>query len=252
MAIDFNQPTLSALYTALYDYIRDNLRAIAKMNYSGGSNIQDGTIRWNSSSSKFEIYTASTTSWSDLANPHKFPSIETSGDATITGTLSIGSNENEVAPGGSLFGNNHHSAMSGTALDLSSIVPDGSGYVPTIGPTESGCDSIWSALDSIPSDVDYIIVRAFVQMTLSSATDLTAYIRASDYYGEDMLTTEMSDRDILFQRRIVSPSSTTLYIRDSTQFAIPVTTRKFNLYSSGTSGYTGDFDLYLIGYGYNK
>lgn len=67
MAIDFNNPTLTTTYTTFLDYIRDNIIAVAKMDYSGASNIPDGAIRWNSGYSKFQKYDASGYSWNSIS-----------------------------------------------------------------------------------------------------------------------------------------------------------------------------------------
>jgi len=76
MAIDFNLPTVSTLYTSVLTYVRDNISALAKMNFAGGSNIPNGTIRWNDTDKKFEKYNSTAETWGDLA---------TSFDMTVTG-----------------------------------------------------------------------------------------------------------------------------------------------------------------------
>jgi len=54
MAIDFNLPTLTTLKASFLTYVRDNISAIAKMDFTGASNIPTGAVRWNDSSNIFE------------------------------------------------------------------------------------------------------------------------------------------------------------------------------------------------------
>lgn len=66
MTIDFNQPTINGAYATNYQYIVDNLKAALRMNFTGAVNIPNGTIRWNATDKKFEIYDSATTAWSNL------------------------------------------------------------------------------------------------------------------------------------------------------------------------------------------
>ena len=66
MAVDFNLPVLTTLKASVLTYIVDNIKAVAKMDFSGSSNIPDGSIRWSTTSSRFEKYTLSTTSWGEI------------------------------------------------------------------------------------------------------------------------------------------------------------------------------------------
>jgi len=64
MAIDFNLPTLTTLKATYLTYIRDNIIAIAKMDFTGASNIPTGAVRWNDSSNIFEKWSGS--AWGPL------------------------------------------------------------------------------------------------------------------------------------------------------------------------------------------
>jgi len=56
MAIDFNLPVVGTLYTSVLTYIRDNIIAIAKMDFTAASNIPTGALRLNSTFNRFEKY----------------------------------------------------------------------------------------------------------------------------------------------------------------------------------------------------
>jgi len=59
MAINFNLPTLTTLKASFLTYIRDNIAAVAKMDFTGASNIPIGAIRWNDTLSRFEKWSGS-------------------------------------------------------------------------------------------------------------------------------------------------------------------------------------------------
>ncbi len=66
MAGDFNKPSGSSLRTAFMQEIRDLVADVAKMLYSGTSNIPVDTVRYNSGTKKFEKYNGSTWDVLDL------------------------------------------------------------------------------------------------------------------------------------------------------------------------------------------
>jgi hypothetical protein len=67
---NWSLPSVSDLYANVLAYINAKFEDAAKMFDGTGTNLPDGTIRWNSSSSKFEIYDASGGTWSDLASTY--------------------------------------------------------------------------------------------------------------------------------------------------------------------------------------
>lgn len=67
---NFSLKYLNNTVVAFFDNIQAIRESLAKRDYSTDSNIPDGTIRWNSSSSKFEIWDAELSSWGDLTSKY--------------------------------------------------------------------------------------------------------------------------------------------------------------------------------------
>lgn len=88
MAINFNLPTLSTAYSAIYTYIVDNIKAVATMTFTGASNIPDGCIRWSGTNKRFEIYTESTGTWGELSDYFNM---------TVTGLNNMSATVNELS-----------------------------------------------------------------------------------------------------------------------------------------------------------
>ncbi len=83
MSANWSLPTLSDLYTNFRQYLSDRLDDSAKMFNSAtvtATNLPTGTIRWNSTSSKFEIWSGS--AWSDLAATYGISITGSSGSCT--------------------------------------------------------------------------------------------------------------------------------------------------------------------------
>ena len=64
MAIDFNLPILTTLKASVLTYIVDNIKAVAKMDFTSASNIPIGSVRWSSASNRFEKWNG--TAWESL------------------------------------------------------------------------------------------------------------------------------------------------------------------------------------------
>jgi len=64
MAIDFNLPVLTTLKASVLTYIVDNIKAVAKMDFTSASNIPTGSVRWSSASNRFEKWNG--TAWESL------------------------------------------------------------------------------------------------------------------------------------------------------------------------------------------
>ncbi len=62
--IDFANPLLTTLYTDVLDYLRNNINAVAQMDYTGAINIPVGVIQWNETSKIFEKWGGS--SWGEI------------------------------------------------------------------------------------------------------------------------------------------------------------------------------------------
>ncbi len=62
--VDFANPQLTTVYTDFLDYIRNNINAVAQMNYTGALSIPVGVIQWNDTTKIFEKWGGS--SWSEI------------------------------------------------------------------------------------------------------------------------------------------------------------------------------------------
>jgi hypothetical protein len=62
--INFNKPDLTDLYTDFLDYLRNNINAIGKLDYTLATNIPIGFIRWNDTDKRFDKYSG--TVWNEL------------------------------------------------------------------------------------------------------------------------------------------------------------------------------------------
>jgi hypothetical protein len=136
--------------------------------------------------------------------------------------------------------------VSTTSFDIDSSITDGGGY-ETIGPTGSGEDNIWAALDSVPTDVDWIEV--FIQhigTNGSASTTATSLIGAkkggsAGVGGGAEYISYVSDR---------ADGSGNARAAGMVCRKIPVNSRVFEMYL--TSSFTTDaIVMYLTGYGYN-
>lgn len=68
MTIDFQtKPALSDLYTDVFSTIRSFFSALAKMDFTGFTNIPDGAIRYNKSTEIWEEYDSGTATWAETA-----------------------------------------------------------------------------------------------------------------------------------------------------------------------------------------
>lgn len=62
--INFNKPELTDLYTDFLDYLRNNINAIGKLDYTLATNIPIGFIRWNDTDKRFDKYSGAV--WNEL------------------------------------------------------------------------------------------------------------------------------------------------------------------------------------------
>lgn len=128
--------------------------------------------------------------------------LKVTGDSEFTGDIELGgvinsldvgsSTTKRVGPKGSAATNsNGNPNISDTLFDLDAVW-NPSSWV-SIGPTGSGADQTWTALDSVPADADYIIVRIDGKATESGGTpgdllELDLHARdggSSQTYGVD-------------------------------------------------------------------
>ena len=97
MSADWNKPSLSDLYANFRQFLSDRLNDAALMFNSAtvtATNLPTGTIRWNSTSSKFEIWSGS--AWGDLTALY---GISISGNAQTATTAGTAGSANGLAAG---------------------------------------------------------------------------------------------------------------------------------------------------------
>jgi hypothetical protein len=110
----------------------------------------------------------------------------------------------------------------------------------SIGPTGSGADNIWTALDNLPGDIDWIEVKLNTEITHTSATSSIVYAQ------KNQVSHFISDSYKLSHCNLVASGVQ----NDIVTQKIPVSSRKFDVYRNTGSG-TIYLTLALTGYGYN-
>jgi hypothetical protein len=70
MATDWNSPKTSDTHTNELAATRGRDESNARMDYTGDTNIPDGTIRWNKANNRFEIWSAASSTWSVLSSKY--------------------------------------------------------------------------------------------------------------------------------------------------------------------------------------
>ena len=88
--------------------------------------------------------------------------VDVNGNEDIAGTLDIGSGTTRrVAPAGTFVNNaNGNANVSDTMFSLD--VSLAKGAWESVGPTSSGADNIWTALDSVPVDADWVELKIYL------------------------------------------------------------------------------------------
>jgi len=138
--------------------------------------------------------------------------------------------------------------VSDTVLNVNSLVVV---TWTTIGPTGGGCTVTWSALDSVPTDADWIEVRGLL---FFSGVGMTA----SSFYSEFICGTEYgstqatANNNMLADVCCYSDSAGRGGAAQIYTAKLPVSSRRIRLYRYAT--YTGGIhtsEMFLTGYGYN-
>lgn len=121
----------------------------------------------------------------------------------------------------------------------------------TVGPTGSGADNIWSALDSVPADADWVELK--VIGTGRSSGDSTSSVRYLELFARD----GSSSVGAVSAAKVAAWTGST----DSTGYAnvegtycvkVPVNSSQvFGLYWTGLWNNVEEINIYLIGYGYD-
>jgi len=179
MAADFDEPTLTTLYSDWPDYITDMFAALAKMTHSSSLHIPVGAISWDGSAFKFKRWDGD--SWEDLCDEyqiivnyaasagvavylqghvhrgeggtgeHPAATVSLAGFMSAADKTLIGKWSQHVK---SSLGDPIFYEIAG--LDITAEFSSASWN--TVGPTDSGADHIWTAMDVLPTNVDWIEV----------------------------------------------------------------------------------------------
>lgn len=119
----------------------------------------------------------------------------------------------------------------------------------SIGPTASGATNIWTALNGVPSDVDWIEVR--IEQLLERTSGADSQVSVSIYARQNGSAVSASLETKIFY--VSGYGGTTIGVETggTVTHKIPVSSRMFDMYYSA-AGYTSQGCwMTLIGYGYN-
>lgn len=117
----------------------------------------------------------------------------------------------------------------------------------SIGPTGSGADNIWTGLDSVPTDADYVEVRITLRGSDGSASSQAAGI----VYARDSGSSATGTGCIVGEVATQADSSGNCEARFCTTVKIPVTSAVFEMQWISTFTPPTTIFMYLTGYGYN-
>jgi hypothetical protein len=174
--------------------------------------------------------------------------VDFNGNEDLVGTLDIGSGTTRrVAPAGTFVSNaNGNPNISDTALDLDSSLAHATWE--SVGPTGSGADNTWTALNSVPADADWVELKVYlagVDGGASTTVNSTLSARAngsSESAGSDNFIGVIGDE---------TDGSGNAHAFCSVSHKVPVSSSIiFDLYFS--KGFTTNVGyIYLAGWGFN-
>ena len=181
-----------------------------------------------------------------------FSALDVNGNADISGTLNIGSGTTrKVAPAGTFVNNSSGYPIAGSSGYYLTVEDIPQSTWESVGPTGSGADNIWDALDSVPADANWIVVRAYTYAhstgdTADAWRELQVYVRKNG-----SLVSAGTTSQVVYN---------TSYTTDTgngaagarTEFHIPVSTSiMFDVYWLATYNATKTVRFYLVGWGFN-
>jgi len=119
-----------------------------------------------------------------------------------------------------------------------------------IGATGSGATNTWTALDSVPSDADWIEIK--VDSWGVSSGDTADTGRAILVYARDDGSSETIGGDNLISTVYTYTNSNgSGQGRTTSSVKVPITSRVFEAYWVSTFNDSTNITIYLVGYGYN-
>jgi hypothetical protein len=225
-------------------------------------------LRWNAAGTALEAVSFQTT---DLVVSAFIQTLLDDADAAVTlvtlGLTALAAELNQVCGGNTAtaaqisnkanseaFVTNANGGpnISATPIEITAVVAQD--IWKSIGPTGSGADNIWGALDSVPSGVDWIRVRVSSEANATTSSSGSAcYLNLSTRktgstqgYGEPGL-------NIAGLKAIVDSSGKAI-AKTTTEMTLPVdSARRFDVhwYKDMFGFQVSYFALTLVGYGYN-
>ena len=176
--------------------------------------------------------------------------IDANGNQDLAGTLDIGSGTTRrVAPAGTFVNNASGSPnISNTSYDVDANLTESAWE--SFGPTSSGKDNIWSALDSVPTDAHFVILKVnFYSMETSGDTS-TSY--PTRIYARKNGSSEAADDDTMVAAgSAFANSAGNAETYGIQEFRCPVSSSSFDLEWYAAASTSVDIKIYLIGWGFN-
>lgn len=122
----------------------------------------------------------------------------------------------------------------------------------TVGPTGSGADNIWTALDDVDAGADWIKIRVKNSVFHTAPIQEGAYF--NDLFARDGQSSSTDASSIISQTYVVAHvANLDVMSRNVNEVTIPVDSSiVFGLYRQSTSGATPTLNLYLVGWGFNS
>lgn len=117
----------------------------------------------------------------------------------------------------------------------------------SVGPTDSGADNIWTALDDVPSDADWIRLRVVLGATEFSGSSLEWLALYARRNG-----TTPTIIQIAMAEAYPDQTTNNAYAGSICEATIQVDSGVFDLQWDSTFSNTNSVDIYLIGWGYNS
>lgn len=169
------------------------------------------------------------------------------GAVSISETLDIGSSTTKrVAPAGTFASNsNGNPNVSDTGFSVTANITENTWE--SVGPTGSGADNIWTALDNVPIDADWIEISGYISGTDGAATsELSSHLNGRKNGGSENAAPDNRCGAIGDH----SDASGNAYTLSDFTKKIPVNSCIFDLLYQST--FTTDIIIiYLSGWGFN-
>jgi hypothetical protein len=199
MAANLNKPVNTDLFAQILTDIRDMQAALAKMDHSSTDNVPTNTVQWSETNKRLEKWNGtgwvalqpdattvqkglallSTNSNSTATNLSATPSaVKAVRDLVtglslpaITGVATDAQIGNIAAISGHLRAGKTQLPVNITAQSIfEATTALASGAVESVGPTGSGADNIWTALDLLPASATVLKIEVYGFITGSSSS----------------------------------------------------------------------------------